>query len=649
MNRERTVSTVMAAALAFLLSFCAMACVIAVYDMAVSLWLMALWCLAAAALCGSCCSTRLWPIPLVVLAGCVLWLVLGGHIVPGTESLVYTVSRGLHHAFGWKILRWSLRTGDAMAATLPPMVYLWGGLTAAICAWSVKSGQSAIPVVLSAVPPVLLCLFMVDNPPPILWLIGLVFALGTVVLTSTVRYHSRKQGIRLVLYSFFPMVLAVAILFITVSPVGYTGDDRAQALIHSAPVRAVWAFVTGQRLSDADTTDASRLNLAAVGPQLSSDAEVLFVSADHAGTLYLRGSAMDTYDGLSWADSGEAPTLPWPSDSKLTSIGEVAVSTRYAHRMLYLPYYTTSLELDGTGRGVENSQKLAYYTVACSLLPSEQTLAALYPSPTANNHTVSAGLMTQCTDLPDSTRRWAEDVLADAVPAGTVSYYHIAQAISDYVSQSARYDLDTPIMPATETDFARWFLENGQTGYCTHFATAATVLLRAAGIPARYVTGYLVNTQAGLGTSVPESAAHAWTEYYLPGFGWAVLEATPAATDPAPVVPEETPADPGFTLQVPWQVWVVLGALLVLGAVIQWPIRRYLRRRWLNQGDLVTQVLRRWQRYSALCRRRKVAPDRKLFQLAQKAKFSPHTPDPETLDLFDRHIAALEAAARSTR
>ena len=81
-------------------------------------------------------------------------------------------------------------------------------------------------------------------------------------------------------------------------------------------------------------------------------------------------------------------------------------------------------------------------------------------------------------------------------------------------------------MPSSETDFVRWFLEESDTGYCAHFASATAVLLQAAGIPARYVTGYMVDTQAGVSTTVYMDEAHAWVEFYDPSVGWRVLEST---------------------------------------------------------------------------------------------------------------------------
>ena len=51
--------------------------------------------------------------------------------------------------------------------------------------------------------------------------------------------------------------------------------------------------------------------------------------------------------------------------------------------------------------------------------------------------------------------------------------------------------------------------------------------MQAAGIPARYVTGYYVNVTQGEQITVYSNQAHAWAEYWLPGYGWTVLEATP--------------------------------------------------------------------------------------------------------------------------
>ena len=66
-----------------------------------------------------------------------------------------------------------------------------------------------------------------------------------------------------------------------------------------------------------------------------------------------------------------------------------------------------------------------------------------------------------------------------------------------------------------------------------HFATAATLLFRYFGIPARYVEGYLITPEdasrivSGEWFSVPRERVHAWTEIYIDGIGFVPLEVTP--------------------------------------------------------------------------------------------------------------------------
>lgn len=73
------------------------------------------------------------------------------------------------------------------------------------------------------------------------------------------------------------------------------------------------------------------------------------------------------------------------------------------------------------------------------------------------------------------------------------------------------------------------FLLHSKNGHCELFATATALLLRKAGIPSRYVTGYAVSekTLFGQGYVIRKRHAHAWTEGYI-NDKWIVIDTTPS-------------------------------------------------------------------------------------------------------------------------
>ena len=125
-------------------------------------------------------------------------------------------------------------------------------------------------------------------------------------------------------------------------------------------------------------------------------------------------------------------------------------------------------------------------------------------------------------------------------------YSKTASYIKEYLQGSAEYSL-TPGATPRDRDFVDYFLKENKEGYCVHFATAATLMLRRAGIPARYVEGYFVgkyNLQKKNSSGyspIPDSNAHAWTEVYYPLLGWQVIDFTPHYSDAE--LPDENKMD----------------------------------------------------------------------------------------------------------
>lgn len=112
---------------------------------------------------------------------------------------------------------------------------------------------------------------------------------------------------------------------------------------------------------------------------------------------------------------------------------------------------------------------------------------------------------------------------------GADSAYDRAVAILEYLRQNMRYTLH-PDYPPQDRDFASWFLLDSREGYCSAYATAMAVMGRIAGLPTRYVEGYLARPGQQILTG---ENAHAWAEVYFKGVGWVPFDATGGATGSA--------------------------------------------------------------------------------------------------------------------
>lgn len=115
----------------------------------------------------------------------------------------------------------------------------------------------------------------------------------------------------------------------------------------------------------------------------------------------------------------------------------------------------------------------------------------------------------------------------------TEKTYSINRLILEPLWENNRYSLDLEDVPEDE-DSVEHFLFEQHKGYCAHFASAATLLFRMNGIPARYASGYLVlpsdftKNEDGTWTAVvTDERAHAWTEIFYENLGFCPVETTP--------------------------------------------------------------------------------------------------------------------------
>jgi len=129
--------------------------------------------------------------------------------------------------------------------------------------------------------------------------------------------------------------------------------------------------------------------------------------------------------------------------------------------------------------------------------------------------------------LPDNITQRMQGLVAGWKSETTNNLGVVNQALKHYRSKEFYYTLRPPLLSSNPVD---QFMFESRRGFCEHYASSFTMLMRLAGIPARIVTGYQGGEYNPLGDHlvVRQSDAHAWSEVWLPGSGWTRVDPTAA-------------------------------------------------------------------------------------------------------------------------
>ncbi len=439
--------------------------------------------------------------------------------------------------------------------------------------------------------------------------------------------------------------------------------------------------------------DLSGTDLTQVGPREDSDTTVMEVQTDYEGRLYLRGFAFTDYSGSSWftpsddtadsdadVDSSEAlssetetatqDAADMPPESETDpaenedseevagtadnrsgiTAADWAAEEGYTHQIMiqtekhsliyYLPYVPAGVPEEAETQ--EDLQLLNVYAAASYRIPFHVNVNLLNAGETYTDYVYATYLTVPAEtreSLADITELFDPDLDADS----------LAEAVAEYVSNSAVYDKATDYMPEGE-DFVSWFLHESDTGYCVHYASAAAVLLRCLGVPARFVNGYVTETQADGWAVVTQADAHAWVEYYVPEEGWKLLDPTPASEEEAEISEaeseeeeseeavieaesvqeepevvseaEESEANADNAMRIPG--WLLRMLAIAFGIVAFYLIWRQLLVHALSVGSPKERIRKSWRLLRAASCLTGVPIPKRAEALAMKAGFSPH-------------------------
>jgi transglutaminase-like putative cysteine protease len=138
------------------------------------------------------------------------------------------------------------------------------------------------------------------------------------------------------------------------------------------------------------------------------------------------------------------------------------------------------------------------------------------------------GSLRRARALPESGNARARALAEEWQRAAPDEAALLRRALAYFVASGFGYTLEPPLLGRDSVDE---FLFGTREGFCEHFASAFVFLMRAAGVPARVVTGYQggeVNYVDRIIT-VRQMDAHAWAEVYLAGRGWVRVDPTAAA------------------------------------------------------------------------------------------------------------------------
>ncbi len=274
------------------------------------------------------------------------------------------------------------------------------------------------------------------------------------------------------------------------------------------------------------------------------------VYAESNQSLYLRRRSMGSYLGQGWESASEY-TIFLDNTYSMNYLTGIAIeNARFADRSrlriqsldfsvtgYVLPYYLDNSESlydvqtsDVSHTGTKEDEYSMYYYSYNYLKDGEIPIGKLGSYAAAEN-AYRMFVLNQYRALPEDTKAAMQTIINKQGWSATDA--DIIAKVAKYVSTAKAYNLKYNRALDDEADIATAFLTNDTytEGICQHYATAATALFRALGIPARYTVGYKVDAEADTWTDVKVGDGHAWVEVYVYGVGWVCVEVTGGSGD----------------------------------------------------------------------------------------------------------------------
>ena len=241
--------------------------------------------------------------------------------------------------------------------------------------------------------------------------------------------------------------------------------------------------------------------------------------------LYWRGPVLHDFDGFTWTRHSENTPIRGSEDNKQftdpKNIEYEIILEPHNRTWLYILDYAQKLPNQAwltTDYHVSRTQKVSQLT----RYSASSNLAEF------DNNLVGQILLNKDLILPDSantkTRALAEQWREKYQTEKEIVHAALQMFNKDLFSYTLRPQR------LVSTNRVDEFLFGTKEGFCEHYASAFVVMMRAAGIPSRVVTGYLGGEKNNLNAyyRIKQSDAHAWAEVYYKDLGWTRVDPTGA-------------------------------------------------------------------------------------------------------------------------
>lgn len=240
------------------------------------------------------------------------------------------------------------------------------------------------------------------------------------------------------------------------------------------------------------------------------------------------------YDGMQMDAEAKALQKGYEESHADSAKATMEIQCVGVYPQIYQPYYTADVE------AIRNGYTITYY-------------------PRVGNNRTPVGYQTKAYTDADLyvPKENIEAVSKVATELGTIGMTDdVIASLQKYFDDNYPYTI-RPGKTPKKKDFVNYFLIENKKGYCSYFASAAVLIFRYMGIPARYVEGYAIDYEQILSGELVEGAdyadyydgyseigetayvqvnvtdadAHAWVEVYDPVIGWYPVEVTPSSDE----------------------------------------------------------------------------------------------------------------------